>query len=65
MADVSVERNQYGLGRYTLDDKSGLWLVGYIDHLRREVSSGRLERGKAHEMFKRELRLFVPESAVR
>lgn len=67
MADrsVEVERNRAGLNRYTLDDKTGLWLVGIIDQLKREVASGQLEEGKARELFRRELRLFVPESAVR
>lgn len=66
MADrYQVERNAAGLNRYTLDDTSGLWLVGVIDHFKAEVAAGRLEQGQAHELFRRELRLYIPESAVR
>lgn len=67
MADqsVQVERNALGLNRYVMDDKTGLWLIGVIDHLKAEVRAGRLEEGKARELFRRELRLFVPEGAVR
>lgn len=65
MADrVHVDRNAAGLNRYTLDDSTGLWLIGVIDFFKAEVEAGRLEQGKAHELFRRELRLFVPESAV-
>lgn len=68
MRDVSrihVERNSFGGRRITLDDSSGLFLVGYIDHLKRMVESGEAESERAGELFRRELRLLVPESAVR
>lgn len=49
--------------RYVLDDADGLTLVTIIDELAEQYHGGRLEAGKAHELFKRELRLFVPVSA--
>lgn len=62
---VHIARNAAGLNRYTFDDSTGLYLVGFIDYLKQMVESGEAESGRAGELFRRELRLIVPESAVR
>ncbi len=46
--------------RYVLDDSDGLTLVEIIEELGDQYHRGQLERGKAAELFRRELRLFVP-----
>jgi len=62
--EAEVERNEYGLSRYTFSNDYGIWLVGRIDGYKRLVNEG-MEPEKARDLFKRDLRLYVPESAVR
>ncbi len=58
---VDIDRNARGFKRYAFHNGDAVWLAEFLDQVERD----RLEPEQARELFRRELRLFVPESAVR